>query len=180
MRPSFDFALKNIKVDKAVEVGVEEGINAERMMSSNIGMLYLVDPYKAHINHSIATDTPIYQVTQDFMDNAKRLAHDRMLPFSGRYVFMELTSEDASKLFENNSIDYVYIDSIHSYDEVKKDISLWFPKVRVGGILSGHDYALGSHKGDIGYQGLMKAVNEFVKEKGIKLYNPYEDWWVIK
>jgi hypothetical protein len=180
MRPSFDFALKQLPILKAIEVGVYEGENASRMITSNLGFLYLIDPYKAHINNSIATDTAIYKVTQEEMDRAKKLAMERMLPFPGRYIFMELTSEEASKLFEDNSIDYIYIDAIHSYDEVKKDIALWFPKVRVGGVLSGHDYAFGSHTGETGYRGLMKAVNEFVQEKGLKLYNPYEDWWVVK
>ena len=41
--------------------------------------------------------------------------------------------------FPNQFFDWVYIDADHSYEAVLKDISLWLPKVKMGGIISGHD-----------------------------------------
>lgn len=50
------------------------------------------------------------------------------------------TSEEASKYFDDNSLDFVYIDANHSFDYIMQDLILWGRKVRPGGIISGHDY----------------------------------------
>jgi predicted O-methyltransferase YrrM len=57
--------------------------------------------------------------------------------------FVELIKSDscsAASLFENESVDFVFIDGDHRYDYVKKDIESWLPKIKKGGIVSGHDY----------------------------------------
>jgi len=46
----------------------------------------------------------------------------------------------APKHYEDESLDFVYIDADHTYEIVKKDIESWYPKVKIGGILAGHDY----------------------------------------
>lgn len=53
---------------------------------------------------------------------------------------VRMASLEAAKLYEDNSIDVVFIDACHTYDCVKEDIAAWLPKVKVGGILAGHDY----------------------------------------
>jgi len=52
----------------------------------------------------------------------------------------ESVSWDAANLFKDNSIDFVFIDADHSYESVTKDINSWLPKIKKGGIISGHDY----------------------------------------
>ena len=52
-----------------------------------------------------------------------------------------LDSVAASKLYQDNSVDFVFIDGDHRYEMVLKDIESWFPKVKIGGIIAGHDYA---------------------------------------
>jgi hypothetical protein len=42
--------------------------------------------------------------------------------------------------FEDGSLDFIYIDAAHDYESVKKDLAAWFPKLKPGGIFSGHDY----------------------------------------
>jgi predicted O-methyltransferase YrrM len=57
--------------------------------------------------------------------------------------FVELIKSDSSaaaSLFENESLDFVFIDGNHWYDYVKKDIEAWLPKIKKGGMISGHDY----------------------------------------
>jgi len=49
-------------------------------------------------------------------------------------------SWDAASEFEDGSVDFVFIDADHEYDSVVKDIESWLPKVKKGGIISGHDY----------------------------------------
>lgn len=54
---------------------------------------------------------------------------------------LKMTSEEASKSVEDASLDMVIIDASHEYDDVTKDIGLWLPKVKKGGILAGDDYS---------------------------------------
>lgn len=49
-------------------------------------------------------------------------------------------SERASELFENESLDMVFIDASHEYMDVLRDNDMWLPKVKKNGILAGHDY----------------------------------------
>ena len=46
----------------------------------------------------------------------------------------------APKYYDDESLDFVFIDADHSYDIVIKDISNWYPKVKIGGVIAGHDY----------------------------------------
>ena len=50
-------------------------------------------------------------------------------------------SVSTSKLYKDQSVDFVFIDGDHRYEMVFKDIEAWFPKVKIGGIIAGHDYA---------------------------------------
>ena len=46
----------------------------------------------------------------------------------------------AVDLFQNESLDFIYIDARHDYKAVWDDLEAWFPKLRKGGLFSGHDY----------------------------------------
>jgi len=84
---------------------------------------------------------------------------------------LHMTSEEASKVFKDKSVDFVYIDALHDYDSVKQDIKLWLPKIRNGGYIGGHDY---------GYPPLpdvKKAVDEIF---GVPQIIDTEYSWMIK
>lgn len=57
-------------------------------------------------------------------------------------IKIKKTSVEASRDFEDASLDLVYIDAEHDYNSVNTDVSLWKHKVKNGGILSGHDWTL--------------------------------------
>ena len=90
-----------------------------------------------------------------------------------RCVYVVDSSEKAAKAL-CNTYDFVYIDADHSYQSVKQDIHLWFPKVRSGGVICGHDYSSS-------WPGVMQAVDEFIDAHNLEL-KCYEDssWSVIK
>ena len=56
------------------------------------------------------------------------------------YQLLRMTFDDAVDLFDDLSLDFVYVDGEHSYEAVSKDISDWWPKISPGGVLAGHDY----------------------------------------
>jgi len=55
-------------------------------------------------------------------------------------IWKVMTSMEAVKDIEDNSLDFVYIDGLHDFDNIMLDLIHWTPKVKAGGIVSGHDY----------------------------------------
>ncbi len=53
---------------------------------------------------------------------------------------LQLRSLQAARIFERESLDFVWIDGAHDYETVRADIAAWWPLIKRGGILAGHDY----------------------------------------
>lgn len=85
-------------------------------------------------------------------------------------------SHQATSLFEDNSLTMVFLDARHDYESVKEDITLWLPKVKVGGILGGDDMGVPGEANPV-WPGVKKAVNELLP--GWK-YSPHDAWLFIK
>jgi predicted O-methyltransferase YrrM len=118
---------------------------------------------------------------------AKAEAISRLSPYKDRLVIGHCTSLEGVKYADDNSLDFVFIDAGHSYEDVKADINAWTPKVRSGGIVSGHDY----YEFPSGRGGVIPAVNEYVAEHGYALHiipwdksqstdNRQPCWWFEK
>lgn len=54
------------------------------------------------------------------------------------------TSEKASTRFEDKSLDFVFVDGGHEPEWIESDLRFWFPKVKIDGIIAGHDIGYGS------------------------------------
>jgi predicted O-methyltransferase YrrM len=65
--------------------------------------------------------------------------HARLASVSKFYKLHAMTSEEAVNLYEDGSIDFLMVDGDHSYEGVKKDIELFLPKMRSGGLIAGDD-----------------------------------------
>lgn len=68
-------------------------------------------------------------------------------------------SVEASKLYADESLDFVFIDASHHYKYVKADLDAWYPKVKKGGFIGGHDYDP-PFRTPNGIHGVYEAVNE--------------------
>jgi hypothetical protein len=84
-------------------------------------------------------------------------------PFGERCEMIKGYSPSASEMFEDASLDFVYIDGAHDYNSVKSDLDAWYKKLKIGGILSGHDYHLGD------WPGVYHSVNEFIVTNKLEL-----------
>lgn len=135
------------------EVGVAAGENSANILSMlDVRQLYAVDPY--------------------FEKNNNRAIAFALLQNKPVTWFIETSVEASQKIHE--PLDFVYIDAAHDYDNVKADIAAWYPHVKVGGVVGGHDFGLSSH------DGLIDAVLEFAKPRKLHVYVSCPDWWLIK
>lgn len=88
---------------------------------------------------------------------------ERLFPYGT--IIVKNNSVDAAKVIADNSLDFVYIDAGHDYENVKADIAAWTPKVKPGGIVSGDDY----YEFPSGNGGVIPAVDEYVAQHGYDL-----------
>lgn len=117
-----------------VEVGVRRSDFAELLLSNWSGKLCLVDPWDSKNDHFFEAVSPPWDDEADFNETRRK-----MMPFRGRVSMIRRTSEDAASMVWS-PLDFVYIDADHRYEAVRKDLNLWWPKLRHGGILAGHDF----------------------------------------
>ena len=54
--------------------------------------------------------------------------------------FVPMLTIEAAELIPDNSLDYVYVDARHDYCSVLDDLKAYWPKVRDGGVMAGHDF----------------------------------------
>lgn len=202
-RNEYPHLLNKLNLNRGVEVGSFKGQFAKHILENWGGELYLIDVWRelSDDEYNDASNMKFHGETYvDTINNIKN--------FEDRAYMLRMKSEQASILFCDNSLDFVYIDANHTYESVKQDIRLWFPKVKKGGIISGHDYLDIStfnqteydkgnknqhiwmwpdgdeeNKTYAGLFGVNPAVDEFIKEYKYDL-NVTNDfmgtWWFIK
>lgn len=54
---------------------------------------------------------------------------------------LRMTSMEAVELYEDESLDFVFLDGNHEFEYINDDIEKWLPKIKYGGVLAGHDYS---------------------------------------
>lgn len=94
---------------------------------------------------------------------------------------IKMKSDEAYKLYDDEYFDWIYIDADHSYEAVKNDILNWLPKLKKGGLISGHDYD--PSISDLNYEkyGVEKAVREIFENKfHVTNEENYKSWYVRK
>jgi len=169
-----------VDVDIAVEVGTYKGdfgqIIIDKTKPNNF---YAVDPlrlFPGMISYPVSEFD-----SQELLDALAKKVSTR---FSKQgHTLLRGTSKEQSTTFENGSIDFFYIDGDHTYEGCKLDIDLWWPKIKSGGILSGHDFCESVNSKTGLKFGVIEAVTEFVEKNNLKLYTTnesYPSWLVVK
>ncbi len=167
-KESVKFARKYFKGKEIVviEIGVFKGENAQDVLSNlNVKKIFLIDPYLKYGDYK--SDGSCEEVLA-----AKVKAHNLLNEYSSKIKWIEDYSEKAVHRFKNDSLDFVYVDGNHTYPYVKGDLKLYWDKVKVGGILAGHDIQLFN---------VSKALLEFANKNKLDVhFGDRRDWWIVK
>lgn len=122
------------------EIGVYKGEFTEKFCKAGLFM-HAVDPWMAYKNYNEYPPEEIKRF-QDRQDELFSIAQTKLAPYKDKVNFIRKTSMDAVEDFDDESLDFVYIDGHHGFRYVAEDLCEWSQKVKKGGIIAGHDYAL--------------------------------------
>ena len=141
-----------------VEVGVFRGEFSNHILRSWNGNLIGVDSYNNGTDFHLLWDS-IRNKMDYVMDS--------------RYKILVCQSHVAANYVQDD-LGFVYIDADHSHAAVSQDIAMWYPKIRAGGLLCGHDY-------DLEGTGVKQAVDEFLSQNlNLKMFKKKCRSWFIE
>jgi hypothetical protein len=126
--------LHHLNFKKGVEIGVASGEYSLQLVKANPQMKLIgIDPYLPYSGYrDYSKPATFVKLESEALARLSNIHH---------YEFMKEWSMDAIEKFEDESLDFVYIDGNHEDPYVTQDIENWPNKVRSGGIIAGHDYA---------------------------------------
>ena len=176
-------------VGVAVEVGVEGGLFSDHILRHWKGArLIAVDPWEYQVGWQ---DSP--NVGQAEQDQRYAAVVTRLAPYGARADIRRAYSVATAYRVPDGSLDFAYLDARHDEASVAEDIAAWWPKVRSGGILAGHDYFDGDDAATVhvveifGNRSAFKvkpAVDAFAAaERVMVMVTPGDfpsSWWVEK
>lgn len=131
---------------RVVEIGCFKGRSSRCL--ADLGIKYqkdlritFVDTWEGSEEHQDLEDVKDGSLFAQFVRNMDGIDFD----------FYRMPSVDTAEEFKDESLDFVFIDAAHDYENVCADIRAWLPKVKVGGVLAGHDWQ---------HEPVRKAVDE--------------------
>lgn len=162
--------------DLGCQVGLELGVYRGKFTSSLARQtkmkLYGVDAWTVYGDYVDYSKTDLEN--EAYLDTVRRTKDLQNV------TLIKGWSTDIAKTFEDNSLDYIFIDANHAYEFVVEDLKAWEPKIKEGGIIMGHDYFV--HK-KLNF-GVIDAVNGWIKSRNIKHLFVWRDncpsWMYIK
>jgi hypothetical protein len=187
-RDQIPFFLEKAGFKVGAELGVQQGLFAEHILKHwpSCTTFYLIDIWAQQKNYIDGAN-----VGDREQDLVYQKALNRMAPFRNKRIILRNFTKDAAKLIPDLSLDFVYVDARHDYCGVMEDLTSYYPKLKPGGYMAGHDYKTAAEvrimdrSQDWGIcgdgtrnEGSVKgAVDEFMKKLGIKkLYLTDEAW----
>lgn len=182
-----------------VEVGVQRGVFAELLLHTATSLTCYVGvdawrvwPEYAYIDeanhaddvkvHTAYRNEALQRLSCDNEKIAKQTDEEPHTLCAKQRFLLQMTSLEAAAIVADASVDIVYLDAMHHYEAVWADILAWWPKVRAGGLLAGHDYLLDVLSGTIFT--VQPAVREFARQQGLLLLQTqdatYPSWLLFK
>lgn len=164
--------IKDVPNAQMIEIGTDVGDTSHFLLSHKSDLtIYSVDPYSNYIDwnsNNLNERDDVY----DFM-------MDRMQGFGERFIQIRETSDAAVNDLHDFSesggwqwADLVFVDGIHTYEQVAKDCRNYWPFCKPGGIFAGHDYNA--------IEGVRRAVDELSETVKLPLQFTNNDVWYIR
>jgi hypothetical protein len=155
---------KEMGFKKGVEIGVDKGEFSEKLAKAGL-TLFAVDPWKSYSDYIDSRG----QARLDFLYEHTK----RVLSSYPNCTVVRKTSMEAVVEFEDNSLDFVYIDGNHQFKYVAEDLFEWSKKVKPGGIICGHDYIYTNPRTQAGICHVIYVLNAYTKAFKI------DDWYLL-
>jgi len=155
---------------RIVEIGVWKGELSKMIIEQcNPEYFMMVDPLLVEYNHFEGYSCTMGEKpkTQRQLDNISK----RLEKYDAD--FMRMTSVEASQLVPEESVDFVFIDGLHTYDAITEDIQLWLPKIKHGGMLAGDDFKGGKYA-----KVVQRAIDDTVGLRNVN--NKLKVWYHFK
>ena len=133
---------------KMVEIGSYLG-ESTLVFADHFKEIITIDPFLDNYdpNDETCQHAPLSVVHEQFLLNIEG---------KNNIKHIQKLSDDAIAELKDQSFDFIYIDGLHTYDQIKKDIENYLPLVKKGGFIAGHDY----HPN---HQGVIDGINEMLK-----------------
>lgn len=158
-------------VGTGAEIGVALGDFSEHILVHWRGArLVSIDPWM-ELPPSEYVDK--CNMPQQSMEESYEHAKALLSRFGNRSEVWRETSSDGAKRIAPGTLDFVYIDARHTYEAVSEDLAAWFPRLRPGGIIAGHDYDDGYFAE--GLHGVRAAVDEFFGRRELEVAHTHTD-----
>lgn len=162
-----------------VEVGCKEGRTTGHILKTvPDSRVIAIDPWMAQeksddpARESYA-DWDFAKIEREFWENVgETKGRCRMLRITSAEAAASFSLREHTELMDGLYADLIFIDALHDYEHVKQDIGLWWPKVRSGGMLCGHDF---NHK----WPSVERAVAESFNLMHIGVA-PDSVWFIVK
>lgn len=182
----FPMLIDKLGLKVGAEVGVDKGGFSDHILrKTNIEKYYCVDTWQDDFGSD-------FRPEYFDKDGSKRYqqACDTLREFinAERAIMLQGTSVEGSKKVPDNSLDFCYIDGDHSLEGIYTDIYTWTPKMKVGGIIAGHDYKDGPNSGINDFFGtqlpyrIKTVVDDTARRYGRKLNivgGRILSWWYV-
>jgi len=129
--------LEEMGMEVGVEVGVQRGKNAQILLSKwkSCKEFHLVDLWEHQENYVDGAN-----VDQERQNEVYEEAKRRMADYEDKTTFHRTYSTEAATRFANFTLDFAYVDARHDYCGAMEDMNAYWPLLRPGGILAGHDF----------------------------------------
>ena len=165
--------------DYICEVGVQAGANFKKMTAHNPKLAVVVDCWKD--DSVISRNTSHY--SQKDLDLQYEILKKEMADKPSVKICRGYSFEVVNQ-FPDNYFDLVYMDADHTYPGISRDLADWYPKVKSGRFLCGHDYRNKPQMvGPVQIQfEVQKALNEFIAKNNLStlFFLPPNGWGLIK
>jgi predicted O-methyltransferase YrrM len=154
--------ISKMEKPQVLEIGCDIGDTTQFLLDSNPTCVLLgIDPYENYIDWNGNNLNEREVVYEKFVN--------RLDGYSNRFNLIRDYSDNCVDNVEDNHFDLIFIDGLHTYEQLTKDCANFYSKLKEGGVFAGHDYNA--------IPGVRQAADEFAAKVGREIHFTESDVW---